>query len=439
MERRMNHWKPNGNFFVGDCMPFYKDGVFHLYYLLDVGHHNHPVVGCLGGHQFAHAVSDDLVHWKHEPIALSLDFENGECSNCTGSMLEYQNRLFAFYSLRSRSFPGEEFRIAVSDDGGRIFQKWELPDLKTPPESAGQFRDPKAFVGEDGLVHVLMSSGTVTGGTVPVRIGEVAHFTTSDLLHYRREAPFLRSWRIPECCDYFRWGDRYYYSYNSAWETHIRCSEKAFGSWEIPSNDVPASRYCCVMKTAPWKNGRRIGAGWVPTWENGSCLFGGRTVFRELVREHDGSLGTSFVREMIPNANETVLEPVPLEVKNGIALRDIGTFPDEFRLDGTVSFQAGTAEFGIVVMSEDQVFRRFVSFEPETRIVELDSNAQIRRVDMESGTVSFRLLRTKDVIDLEIDGRRTVVSPGYDFPGSLTVLYVRDGKASFRNLKVFTW
>ncbi len=202
----MNHWKPNGNSFVGDCMPFYKDGVFHLYYLLDIGHHNHPVVGHLGGHQFAHAVSSDLVRWEHEPIALSLDFENGECSNCTGSMLEYQDRVFAFYSLRSRSFQGEEFRIAVSDDGGRTFQKWEMPDLKTPAESSGQFRDPKAFVGEDGLVHILMSSGTVdTGGPIPVRIGEVAHFTTADLIHYRRETPFLRSWRIPECCDYFRW------------------------------------------------------------------------------------------------------------------------------------------------------------------------------------------------------------------------------------------
>ncbi len=193
------------------------------------------------------------------------------------------------------------------------------------------------------------------------------------------------------------------------------------------------------MKTTPWKDGRRIGTGWVPTWENGSCLFGGRTVFRELIRERDGSLGTSFVREMIPNANEMVLEPVSLEGKNGIGIREIGTFPDEFRLDGTVSFQPGTAEFGLVVMSEDQVFKRVASFEPETRIVELDSNAQIRRVDMGSGTVSFRLLRTKDVLDLEINGRRTVVSPGYDFPGSLTALYARDGKVSFRDLKVFTW
>jgi hypothetical protein len=35
----MQYFKPAGDFFVGDCMPFFHDGVFHLYYLLDEGHH----------------------------------------------------------------------------------------------------------------------------------------------------------------------------------------------------------------------------------------------------------------------------------------------------------------------------------------------------------------------------------------------------------------
>ena len=170
---KMNHWKPDGNFFVGDCMPFCKDGIFHLYYLLDINHHNHPLVGSMGGHQYAHVSSRNLIHWEHHPIALGLDFENGECSNCTGSMLEYQGRIFAFYSLRSRLFKGEEFRVAVSDDGGMTFQKWGIPALSSPAECYGQFRDPKAFVGEDGMVHILMSAGAMQQS---IRAGEVMHF-----------------------------------------------------------------------------------------------------------------------------------------------------------------------------------------------------------------------------------------------------------------------
>lgn len=437
MEENMNHWKPNGNFFVGDCMPFFRDGVFHLYYLLDVGHHNHPVVGHLGGHQFAHAVSTDLVHWTHLPIALGLDFKNGECSNCTGSMLEYRGRIFAFYALRSRSFSGEELRIAVSDDGGTSFVRWDLPELPVPSESCGNFRDPKAFIGPDGRVHLLISSGALeSGGDTPVRIGEVLHFSTDDLIHYRREESFLRSLFIPECCDYFQWEGLYYFTCNSRWETSVRCSEHPLGPWRIPSMDVPASRYCCVMKTAPWKDGRRIGVGWVPTWENGP-LFGGRTVFRELVRERDGSIGTAFVDEMIPQKPLLALERVLLKGTCGISVRQIGVFPHSFRLDGSIRFRPGTAEFGMIVMDQEQIYRRFISFDPQSGIVELDDSTRIRQVKMDGGEVSFRLVRTADVLDLEINGRRTVVSSHLDFPESSVALYVRDGEADFSGLKSF--
>ena len=69
----MQYFKPEGDSFVGDCMPFFHDGVFHLYYLLDRGHHRER--GGLGGHQWAHASSRDLVHWEHHPLAIGIDAE----------------------------------------------------------------------------------------------------------------------------------------------------------------------------------------------------------------------------------------------------------------------------------------------------------------------------------------------------------------------------
>ena len=56
---------------------------------------------------------------------------------------------------------------------------------------------------------------------------------------------------------------------------------------------------------------------------------------------------------------------------------------------------------------------------------------------MDGGEVSFRLVRTADVLDLEINGRRTVVSSHLDFPESSVALYVRDGEAEFSGLKSF--
>ena len=42
----MQYFKPAGDFFVGDCRPFWHDGVFHLYWLLDEQHHQ--TLGGLG-------------------------------------------------------------------------------------------------------------------------------------------------------------------------------------------------------------------------------------------------------------------------------------------------------------------------------------------------------------------------------------------------------
>lgn len=437
----MNHWKPNGNAFVGDCMPFYRDGVFHLYYLLDLNHHNHPIAGSLGGHQYAHAASRDLIHWEHEPLALRLDFENGECSNCTGSMMEYQGKIFAFYSLRSRLFSGEEFRIAVSSDGGKSFMKWNLPDLKAPPESGGHFRDPKVFEGEDGLIHLLMSSGANdSSGAFPVRTGEIAHYTTSDLVHYQRQEPLLRTCFIPECCDYFQFGSKYYYTYNLAWETFARCSERPFGPWSVPPQEVPASRFCAVMKTAPWHNGRRIGVGWIPSQDKGVFVFGGRTAFRELVQEKDGSLGTKFVEEMIPGERKESFPPLSLNASSGYRAVSLGKFPGSFRLDGRISFAPGTAEFGIHIRDNDQNYLAMANFDPENKHVSWNTMAPvttIRQVDLKPENVTFRLIRTNDVFDLEINGRRTIAASLFEQSGSLVSLFARDGSAEFFDLQLF--
>ena len=86
--------------FVGDCMPFFHDGTFHLYYLLDEDHHR--ARNGYGGHQWAHAASDDLIHWRHYPLAVPVGDE-GEydyLSICTGSTFYHDGVYYAFYATR---------------------------------------------------------------------------------------------------------------------------------------------------------------------------------------------------------------------------------------------------------------------------------------------------------------------------------------------------
>jgi hypothetical protein len=69
--KNLQYWRPEGNLFVGDCMPFYKDGRFSMYWLLDSAHH--ASLGGLGGHQWALSTTTDLKNWKQEPIVLGID------------------------------------------------------------------------------------------------------------------------------------------------------------------------------------------------------------------------------------------------------------------------------------------------------------------------------------------------------------------------------
>lgn len=432
----LNHWKPAGNYNVGDCMPFYKDGLFHLYYLLDQGHHNHPVVGQLGGHQWAHATSADLKEWDtSHPLALPLDFEAGESSNCTGSIMEWQGKVYAFYALRSRHFKGEQFRVAVSNDGGYTFEKWSEPELSVQPEGCTpDFRDPEVFVGADGLIHLLITTQEIVReGGVAITTGELLHYTTSDLIHYQRKESLLQTVPTPECANYFQWGDYYYLTYGFWNATRYLYSRQPWGPWQTATLDIAACRQCRVMKTAPWREGRRIGVAWSATLVEGSYKFGGRMLFRELLQQPDGTLGTKFVEEVIERSHLLPFSDTEISSSQSTSWKLLGTTGRNFLLSAEIDFAPGTHEFGILISDTQGVgHRRMVAFTPgrgEVASLFGDHIVQIPGVDYRRGRIRIRLIRTGDLLDIEVDGCRTMVSPGVDFEGSAVAFYVTAGKA----------
>lgn len=436
--QNVNYWKPAGNVFAGDCMPFYHKGVFHLYYLWDIGHHNHPLFGSLGGHQWAHMTSKDLVNWEHHRIALDLDTENGECSNCTGSLLEWENKLYAFYALRSRFFNGEErFRIAISEDGGYTFPHRYIPDIPVPPGTRGQFRDPHAFIGDDGLIHVLITAGAEMEG---VAMGQILHYTTSDMQKFTLQNSLYKTLRMPECSDFFRMGKYCYYTYASHWQTHYRMAGSLDGKWQTPERDILTSRWCAVMKSTQWKDNRRIGAAWMPARENKQMVFGGNIIFREILQEEDGSLYTAFVPEMIPGKFLKNIDEISITSDCGIIVQSLSLLPGNFRLDGRICFEENTRDFGFILRDTNMKDGGGIEFDPSGNMVSIDLFNTAIKISMNSSGVKFKLIRQGAILDLEIDGKYTFISPGPDFAGEAKIFaYVRDGKASFKDLAVYTW
>ncbi|MCI5649225.1 MAG: glycoside hydrolase family 32 protein [Fusicatenibacter sp.] len=126
----------------------YIDGVWHLYYQY------YPEDAIWGPMHWGHAVSKDLLHWEHLPVALYPDelgyMYSGSIAydkrNTSGFGREGKIPMVAMYT--SHGYDHEETQsIAYSLDGGLHFEKYYgNPVIKNP--GLKDFRDPKVFWNE---------------------------------------------------------------------------------------------------------------------------------------------------------------------------------------------------------------------------------------------------------------------------------------------------
>jgi len=103
----------------------YINGVYHLFYQ----HYPHDIVW--GPMHWGHAVSTDLLHWEHKPIAIYPTEEeyifSGSCvydkENVSGLGTKEQPPLVAFYTAHNPVTGEEQQSIAYSTDF-EIFTKY---------------------------------------------------------------------------------------------------------------------------------------------------------------------------------------------------------------------------------------------------------------------------------------------------------------------------
>ncbi len=151
----------------------YYQGEYHLFYQY------HPDSDLWGPMHWGHAVSRDLVHWEHLPIALYPD-ENGmifsgsavvDRKNTAGFGEDTMVSVFTHHKedVQSQS-------LAYSRDAGRTWIKSELNPILFAPEDVRDFRDPKVFwYGEPEGGHWVMC---LAAGD------RILFYTSPDLIHW---------------------------------------------------------------------------------------------------------------------------------------------------------------------------------------------------------------------------------------------------------------
>jgi hypothetical protein len=453
----MQYSKPDGDFFAGDCMPFFHDGVFHLFYLLDENHHR--ALGGLGGHQWAHASTTDLVHWQHHPLALAITAPH-EGSICTGSVYYHAGTFYAFYATRLRDWR-QQLNLAISKDAIH-FTKIDPQPLAVPPAgySPYHFRDPQPFEdAETGLFHMLVSA-ELEPATLAGRGGCLAHLVSADLDRWQPQQPLLVPGfgDVPECPDYFHWNGWYYLIFSNALTARYRMSRRPLGPWLRPAIDTLDGPLARVMKTAAFTGDRRIGVAWIGTRtgdrDDGQPQWGGNLLFREIVQEADGTLAACFPAEMVPSRSAVlplafpVLTPgvtvagqqLRLHAPEGMQAAGAAGIPHHVHITADItpdiapSGQSGA--FGMRFRSTEAFSAGYdLTFLPSARMVKLN-NESIFGVDGLDQPFRVEIVLKDDIIDVCIGNRRLIVDRCPERRGDYLFCFAQDATITIANLEV---
>ncbi len=473
------YWRPRGhNAFAGDCMPFHHDGRFHLFYLFDRRHHASK--WHLGAHQWAHVSTTDLVHWEHHPMAVPIT-EEWEGSICTGSVFHHAGTFYAFYAARMADGSPARLSAAVSADGIH-FEKREMFTTLGPPYQPGPARDPVVFRdGATGLFHMLVTT-ELQDAPVADHGGCLAHLASPDLERWEQREPFLVPGYTgqPECPDTFEWNGWYYLLFSNHAQTRYRMSRSPLGPWLRPRVDVFDGPQAAVLKTAAFTGGRRLGVAFLP--QGG---YGGHVVFREILQHPDGTLGTRFPAEMAPGGSvgsvgsmgstgstgsaparecspaETEAAPVsphcphcphcphsPLRAQapEGFAAVALEGVPRNMRLALRVLPQSGASAFGLCLRASGnyasghelrfEPWRQKVSLRPpDANSVDEHPRSSLYDVDGLDRPFTLEVIVQDDIVDVCVDGRRTLVCRVTDLDGDRLFLFAHNAEVAFEGVR----
>ncbi|MEC1522750.1 sucrose-6-phosphate hydrolase [Neobacillus niacini] len=156
-------------------------GVYHVFYQWN------PFDTAHGAKFWGHFTSEDMVHWREEPIALAPS-EWYEINGCySGSAVEADGKLYLFYTGNVKQEDGtrETYQcLAVSEDG--IHFEKHGPVLRLPEQYTAHFRDPKVWKKDENWYMVV-------GAQTLDEKGIAVLFHSKDLYHWEEAGPIAGS------------------------------------------------------------------------------------------------------------------------------------------------------------------------------------------------------------------------------------------------------
>jgi beta-fructofuranosidase len=193
-ERPQFHLLPARNWMNDPNGPIYFNGRYHMFFQYN------PLAAVWGDMSWNHAVSPDMLHWTHLPVAFTPTPGSPDAFGCfSGSALQLGKRVYAVYTGTVKSTPDkatihadgiqESQCLAWSDDPRLVtWQKDPEPIIPLPPFPVTGFRDPFVWKQADAYYMTVGSGVAKTGGCVLLYRSDDLH--TWQYLHNLTEGPW---------------------------------------------------------------------------------------------------------------------------------------------------------------------------------------------------------------------------------------------------------
>lgn len=451
-----------------DFIPFYENGRYHLFYLLDwrdkAGHGE--------GTPWYQLSTNDLVHFTEHGCMLARGSEaEQDLYVFTGSVIKAEGLYHIFYTghnphLRQQGKPEQAVMHAISHD---LLTWQKVPeDSFFAPQTGYEphdWRDPFVFWNEESQEYWMLLAARVTHGPSRQR-GCTALCASKDLKTWEVREPFWSPdlYFTHECPDLFRMGDWWYLIFSEFSDTHqtrYRMSRTLNGPWLAPADDAFDTRAYYAAKTAS-DGKRRFLFGWNPTREGetdeGRWQWGGNLVVHEIVQQADGTLVTQVPPEVAGHfAQKAVLTVEPqigvwqvagdtaaIDAQDGFAWCRLGAMPSTCRLDATVTFSTNTAAVGLILRTDASLDRYYqIRLEPHRQRLVFDrwprpGDQPIileRPVALLPDTpIHVQVFADGTLFEIYVDGKVALSTRGYAHTSGDWGVYVNQGAATFSSL-----
>ncbi len=271
------HLLPRANWMNDPCAPRFHRGQYHMFFQYN------PHAAVWGDMHWNHATSPDLIHWKHQPIALSPTPGSYDAYGCfTGSVLPGAEVPTILYTGVTKAAPetirGEGLHevqcMATSTDPNlRVWTKLDKPVIATPPPglSVTGFRDPCPWKDGDTWYLGVGSGFTKVGGAVLLyrshdgRNWEYLHPLAQGTWNGGTMSNPVDTGEMWECPDFFPLGGKHVLLYSVErkvfWEVGV--FDKSDLKFHSETKGMLDHGYYYAIKSMADEKGRRILWGWV--------------------------------------------------------------------------------------------------------------------------------------------------------------------------------